>query len=247
MRETLVALFVVVMAAISTLARPEAVIGRDFADVYAAFAPIEALYRSFADHLFSGTEIAVPGALPAACETFLSSLETLHEDFVVQSAAEDAAALGGLVRLRVAGEGFCSGFASDLAALSAQSGIPADVEDRLVAERFFAQIRELNSQLEDALDAALESTASEEARWTMAVTFAVRVLLVTSEWVRVAPDTAVIFYGQPEADTPPFAVPETARGAMATIVALAGKDLSQDEIEVVRASALVIYEYLIDS
>ena len=246
MRETLVALFVVVMAAISTLARPEAVIGRDFADVYAAFAPIEALYRSFADHLFSGTEIAVPGALPAACETFLSSLETLHEDLVVQSAAE-AAALGELVRLRVAGEGFCSGFASDLAALSAQSGVPADLEDRLVAEGLFAQIRELNSQFENALDAALESTASEEARWTMAVTFAVRVLLVTSEWVRVAPDTAVIFYGQPEADTPPFAVPETARGAMATIVALAGKDLSQDEIEVVRASALVIYEYLIDS
>jgi hypothetical protein len=28
---------------------------------------------------------------------------------------------------------------------------------------------------------------------------------------------------------------------------LAGKDLSQDEIELVRASALVIYEFLIDS
>ena len=239
-----VALLVLAIAVCPAFARVEALLGSDFADAYVAFAPLEALYRSFADHLFAGTPIAIPAGLGSCCDGYLPALQALQERLVVQTTSETGEALGALVRLRVEAEAACGSFQENLVALGESSDVSAELEDLLVAERFFARIGDLNERFEDALDAALLGVGEGEPRWVMSVTFAVRVLLVSSGWVRVAPDVATIFYGD-EAVSPPFDVSDAVREAMASIVSVAGVDLDEEAMAIVRESAAVIYEDLV--
>jgi hypothetical protein len=242
MRALGVALVVLAAVAVPALARPQAQLGSDFADAYAEFAPFEALYRSFSDHLFAGAEVALPADLSAACARFLDALQVLHEELIAQTPAQTVEGLGALVRLRVASEGFCSAFSTALAALDGTGGLPTDMEASLVAQGFFASIHDLNEQFESALDAALRDAPNDEVRWVMAVTFAVRSLLVNPSWVRVSMDVASIFYGRTDAAAPPFDVPDSVRAAMDRIVAAAGVDLTDEERADIRMAAAVVYD-----
>lgn len=236
---------VVLAAAVPAAAWAQAQLGSDFADAYAEFAPLEALYRSFGDHLFSGTAVAVPVGLSTACARFLDALQVLHEEWIVQPPAQTVQGLGALVRLRVEGEGFYSTFAAALAALSEMEELSLDAEAFLVAEGFFASIHDLSEQFKDTLDAALRDAPDDEERWAMAVTFAVRSMLVNPSWTRVSTDVAVIFYGRPEADAPPFDVADSVRVAMDQIVAAAGVELTDEERAAVRLAAAVVYDSFI--
>jgi len=242
MRALGVAVLVLVAVAVPAVAWPQALLGSDFADAYAEFAPLEALYRSFSDHLFAGTAVAVPAGLSAACTRFLDALQVLHEELIVQTSPLTVEGLGALVRLRVESEGFRSTFATDLAALSEAGSLPTDVEASLVAQGFFASIHDLNEEFERALDAVLRDAPEDEARWAMSVTFAVRSLLVNPSWARVSTDVAAIFYGRSDAVAPPFDVPDAVRMAMDRIVAAAGVDLTDEERADVRLAAAVVYD-----
>jgi hypothetical protein len=245
MRALGVALLVLVAVAMPAMAWPQARLASDFADAYAEFAPLEALYRSFGDHLFAGTAVAVPVGLSRACARFLDALQVLHEEWIVQPPSQTVQGLGALVRLRVASEGFCSTFATDLAALSEAGNLPTDVEASLVAQGFFASIHDLNEKFESALDAALRDAPEDEARWAMAVTFAVRSMLVNPSWVRVSTDVVAVFYGRADATAPLFDVPAAVRMAMDRIVAAAGADLTDEERTDVRLAAAVVYDEFI--
>jgi len=242
MRALGVAVLVLVAVAMPAMAWPQARLGSDFADAYAEFAPLEALYRSFGDHLFAGTAVAVPAGLSAACARFLDALQVLHEELIVQTSPLTVEGLGALVRLRVESEGFRSTFATDLAALSEAGSLPTDVEASLVAQGFFASIHDLNEEFERALDAALRDVPDDEARWAMSVTFAVRSMLVSPSWARVSTDVVAVFYGRPDAVAPPFGVPDSVRVAMDRIVAVAGVDLTDEERADVRLAAAVVYD-----
>jgi hypothetical protein len=241
MRVLGVALLVLTVVACPALARAEAMLGSGFADAYVAFAPLEALYRSFADHLFAGTPIAVPAGLGSCCDGYLPALQTLQEQLVVQTTSEIGEVLGALVRLRADAEATCAEFQPDLVTLGESTDVSAELEDRLAAKRLFARIGDLNERFEDALDAALVGVGEGEPRWVMSVTFAVRTLLVSSGWVRVAPDVATIFYGR-DAASPSFDVSDAVREAMASIASVAGMDLNEEQMANVRESAEAIYE-----
>jgi hypothetical protein len=245
MRALGVALVVLAAVAVPAAAWAQAQLGSDFADAYAEFAPLEAFYRSFGDHLFAGTVVAVPAGLCTACTRFLDALQVLHEELITQIPSQNVEGLGALVRLRVASEGFCSTFATDLATLTETGSLPTDVEASLVAQGFFASIHDLNEQFKDTLDAALRDAPDDEERWAMAVTFAVRSMLVNPSWARVSADVAVIFYGHPEVDGPPFDVADSVRVAMDQIVAAAGEELTGEERAAVRLAAAVVYERFI--
>ena len=245
MRVLGVALVVLAAVAVPAAAWEQAQLGSDFADACAEFAPLEALYRSFGDHLFSGTAVAVPVGLSTACARFLDALQVLHEELITQIPSQNVEGLGTLVRLRVGSEGFCSTFAAALAALSEMEDLSLDVEASLVAQGFFASIHNLSEQFKDTLDAALRDAPDDEARWAMAVTFAVRSMLVSSSWARVSVDVAAIFYGRPEADAPPFGVADSVRVAMDQIVAAAGVELTDEERAAVRLAAAVVYDSFI--
>jgi hypothetical protein len=242
MRALGVALLVLVAIAVPAVAWAQAWLGSDFADAYAEFAPLEALYRSFGDHLFAGTAVALPAGLSTACARFLDALQVLHEEWVVQTSPLTVEGLGALVHLRVASEGFCSTFATALAALSETGSLPTDVEASLVAQGFFASIHDLNEQFENALDAALRDVPDDETRWAMAVTFAVRSMLVNPSWTRVSTDVVAIFYGRADATAPLFDVPAAVRVAMDKIVAAAGVELTDEERAAVRLAAAVVYD-----
>ncbi len=244
MRVLGVALLVLAVAVCPTFARAEAVLGSRFADAYIAFAPLQALYRSFAEHLFAGTPIAVPAGLGSCCDGYLPALQALQEQLVVQTTSETGEALGALVRLRVNAEATCAEFQADLVTLSESVDVSAEVEDRLAAERLFARIGDLNEQFEDALDAALIGVGEGGPQWVMSVTFAMRILLVSPGGRRVAPDVATIFYGAAAA-SPPYDVSDAVREAMASIASVAGMDLDEEQMARVRESAAVIYEDLI--
>jgi hypothetical protein len=237
-----VAFLVLTIAGAPAAAWPQAQLGSDFADAYAEFAPLEALYRSFGDHLFAGTEVAVPAGLVPACARFLNALQVLHEELIVETPSHTVEEIGALVRLRVGSEGFCSTFATALASLSEAGILTTDVEASLVAQGFFASIHDLNEQFENALDIALRDAPNDEARWAMSVTFAVRSMLVNPSWARVSTDVAAIFYGRAEAAAPPFDVSDSVRGAMDRIVAAAGVDLTDEERADIRAAAAVVYD-----
>ena len=221
MRALGVALLVLIAVAMPAMAWPQARLGSDFADSYAEFAPLEALYRSFGDHLFAGTAVAVPVGLSRACARFLDALQVLHEEWIVQPPSQTVQGLGALVRLRVASEGFCSTFATTLAALDGTGSLPTDVETSLVAQGFFASIHDLNEGFENVLDAALRDAPEDEARWAMAVTFAVRSMLVNPSWVRVSTDVVAVFYGRSDIVASPRNVPDLiAQGFSASILDL---------------------------
>ena len=221
MRALGVALLVLIAVAMPAMAWPQARLGSDFADSYAEFAPLEALYRSFGDHLFAGTAVAVPVGLSRACARFLDALQVLHEEWIVQPPSQTVQGLGALVRLRVASEGFCSTFATTLAALDGTGSLPTDVETSLVAQGFFASIHDLNEGFENVLDAALRDAPEDEARWAMAVTFAVRSMLVNPSWVRVSTDVVAVFYGRSDIAASPPNVPDLiAQGFSASILDL---------------------------
>jgi hypothetical protein len=245
MRALGVALLVLVAIAVPAVAWAQAWLGSDFADAYAEFAPLEALYRSFGDHLFAGTAVALPAGLSTACARFIDALQVLHEEWVVQTSPLTVEGLGALVRLRVASEGFCSTFATALAALNGTGSLPTDVETSLVAQGFFASIHDLSEQFENALDAALRDVPDDETRWAMAVTFAVRSMLVNPSWTRVSTDVAAIFYGRADATAPPFDVHDSVRVAMDQIVAVAGLDLTDEDRADVRRAAAVVYDEFI--
>jgi hypothetical protein len=245
MRALGVALVVLAAVAVPAAAWEQAQLGSDFADAYAEFAPLEAFYRSFGDHLFAGTVVAVPAGLSTACARFLDALQVLHEELITQIPSQNVEGLGVLVRLRVGSEGFCSTFAAALAALSEMEDLSLDVEASLVAQGFFASIHDLSEQFKDTLDVALRDAPDDEERWAMAVTFAVRSMLVNPSWARVSADVAVIFYGRPEADGPPFDVADPVRVAMDQIVAAAGVELTDEERAAVRLAAAVVYDSFI--
>jgi hypothetical protein len=245
MRALGVALLVLVAVAVPAVAWPQARLGSDFADAYAEFAPLEALYRSFSDHLFAGTAVAVPVGLSTACVRFRDALQVLHEEWIVQTSPLTVEGLGALVRLRAGSEGFCSTFATALAALNQTDSLSSDVEASLVAQGFFASIHDLNEEFESALDAALRDAPDDEARWAMAVTFAVRSMLVNPSWIRVSTDVIAVFYGRADATAPLFDVPAVVRMAMDRIVAAAGVDLTDEERADVRLAAAVVYDEFI--
>jgi hypothetical protein len=244
MRSLGIALLVLAVAVSGAAARPEARLGSGFADAYSAFAPLEALYQSFGDHLFAGTPIAVPSGIESCCDEVFLALERLQEVIVVETAPESGDALGALVRLRLDVEAFCSAFGSALVSVAERGAVSDEEEADLVATSFFARIHSLNEGFRVALDAALEGTVDGEPRWILGVTFFVRTLLISPGWTRVPPNTdvAALFYGRSDLTVPRFDVPDAVRSAMAEIVSAAGRELDEEEIAVVRRSAAVIYD-----
>ena len=238
----LVLIGVLTLAAAAT-ATPAASLGSAFADAYAAFAPLYEFYRSYADYLFAGTPVAIPAGLESACTQFPAALETLQFALVTQTASAPAETLGHLVRLRGDAVLLCNTFGPDLEAL-AQPGDP-DL-DRLAEwsdAGLFVSIYEANRTFETALNAALDAAGNGRERWELAVTFAVRGLLLASDLVRVSGEIDEILYGAADASAPPFPVPTDVAEAMATLVARAGLDLADGERAGILAAAERIYEY----
>ncbi len=208
MRSLAVALLVSAIGVAAVASSPQAQLGSAFADAYSDFARLEALHRSYGNHLFEGTVVAVPEGLGLVCGRLSEALQALQKTMIVRGQSQTAEGLGILVRLRMDGEGFCSTFDADLRRLDEAGGLSAEDEAYLVSRGFFASIRRLGDRFETALDAALQDAPDDRARWATAVTFAVRTMLINSSWTRVSADAERIFCGREPVAVPLPVVPD---------------------------------------
>ena len=62
---------------------------------------------------------------------------------------------------------------------------------------------------------------------------------------RISANLREILYGDPDGSGPPFAVPMEVTCAMERLVALAGRELSEADVEEAMRSATTIYAYFV--
>lgn len=221
-------------------------IGSKFADVYAAGAPLVALYRSYADHLFLGTAISIPTDLEVACEPFARELAELHVQLVTQTGSVATESLAAVVRLRADVACFCASYQPMLEAMASVEVPAPDLLERASEADLFASIADLNDGLEEVLSFMLDETDDREDRWRLAAAFAVRTLVHQPTVERIGEGLVGILYGAEGVSEPLIQVPAAIADAIAALGALSGRSLSPEEAEEAVRLAECIHGYLVD-
>ncbi len=222
-----------------------ALLGSQFADAYAAFAPLYVLHRSYGEYLFSGTAVETPADLEASCARFSYELALFHVDYVVQTESATAGGLAYLVRLRMESTSFCDRYDESIRTIAESNEVDNELLSAASDEGLFAEIKRINDLMEAALDEILAGMGEGIERWAFAVTFSIRTLLNQTEVERINTNLREILYADPEGTAPPFAVPTEIVGAMERLIGLSGRQLSEAEVEDAVRSATVIYEHFV--
>jgi hypothetical protein len=220
-------------------------LGSHFADVYAAFAPMYALHRSYGEYLFNGTVVVIPADLEASCERFSYKLALFHVDYVVQTGSAPAGGFAYLVRLRAESSSFCDAYDKSIRAIAEPDEVDYDALSAVSDEGLFVGIKRMNDLLEAALDEILAGMGEGIERWAFAVTFSIRTLLNQTEVERISTNLREILYADPEGTAPPFAVPTEIVAAMDRLIGLSGRELSEAEVEDAVRAATSIYEHFV--
>ena len=234
----------VLIAALSLVAvsSPEVALGSRFADLYSSFAPLYALYRSYADHLFSGTSVVVPPGIAGSCDRLWFSLHGMALDL---PRGMPAAAVPSLIAFRWSFIGFCASYRSILERL--ERGSPEQLDsilDEAGESRLFSSIFELEGDLEEALSQALGGFAEGIERWRFAVAFATRTIIDRDTFDRIDEDLQGIFYGEGRS-SPPMEFPDAVNEAMASLIGLSGRSLTEYEANQARYLAECIECYFV--
>ncbi len=222
-----------------------ALLGSQFADAYAAFAPLYVLHRSYGEYLFNGTAVEIPADLEASCSRFSYELALFHVDYVVQTESATAGGLAYMARLRAESASFCDVYDGSIRAIAESDEVDYDVLSAVSDEGLFAEIKRMNDLMETALDEILAGMGEGIERWAFAVTFSLRTLLNQTEVERINTNLREILYADPEGIAAPFAVPTDVASAMGRLVELSGRELSETEVEDAVRSATVIYEHFV--
>jgi len=240
----LMSLCVLTAASLVALGTP-AVLGSEDADAYTAFAPLYVLHRSYAEYLFSGTELEIPADLIDACERFSYEMALFHLDYSLQIEEATAGGLAYLVRLRIEAASFCEAYGEAIAAIAALDEADYELLGDASDAGLFAEIKRINDLMEATLDEILIDLGEGIERWTFAVTFSLRTLLNQAAVGRINANLPEILYADPEGTAPPYAVPEEIAAAMERLVGLSGIELSEAEAGEAIESAWAIYDYFI--
>ena len=237
MRGIVAALTLIIVLSPVAVSSPEAALGSQFADLYSSFAPLYALYRSYADHLFTGAPVVVPLGVSDSCTGLVAALSGISADLLTQTPS------AALAVLRVEVVDFCVSYRPTLEEIE-RSSPDGPLLERASDERLFASIFELNGMLEETLSQALSSLDEGVGRWRFAVAFAVRTIIDSSPIDRIDDDLRGIFYGE-GGSAPPVDLPEQVSDAMAELIALSGRPLTEGEADQARYLAEYIECYFV--
>ena len=224
---------------------PEAILGSQFADAYAAFAPLYSLYQSYADYLCQGTPVDVPPGLDAACTRFAYALAQFHVQYAVQTESSTATGIAYLARLRSDTATFCEVYGPDIQAVVESDGRDQAVLHDASAAGLFAGIKQVNDGIEATLDQILAGMGEGIERWAFAVAFSMRTILASAPPTRIEPSVREILYADPEGSVPPYPVPPKVGAAMQQLLDRSGQDLSDAESSEAIRAATTIYEYVL--
>ncbi len=220
-------------------------LGAEFADAYAAFAPLYLLHRSYADYLFRGTPVAIPSDLEGSCARFSYELALFHLNYSTQTGSTTAGGLAFLSRLRSDSVAFCDTYAATIAAVAELEEPDGELLTEASDAGLFAEIKRINDLVATTLDEILVGMGEGIERWTFAVTFSVRTLLSRPTIERIDANLREILYADPEGIAPPFDVPAEILLAMERLIELSGRALTAREAEDAVEAATLVCEYFI--
>jgi hypothetical protein len=216
-------------------------LGSRFADVYDAFAPLGLLHESYADYLFRGSGVTIPGGLAGACDRLSEAIGALGPLLPSEAGTQSASRIA-WTQLAIDVEAFCSLYCPTLGAIEASPEVDLELLEGAADARLFARIYDLNAALDGIFEETFDATADEESRWCFAVSFTVRSMIDRDRIARIDQDLIAVFYGATEATSAPFPVRSGVSEAMAGLVSLCGRDLDPSESEQARQWAAEIHE-----
>jgi len=221
-------------------------VGSAFADAYSAFAPLYALYRSYAEYLFQGTAVVVPPGLESACQSCSKNLETLQVTFIVQTDLQRVEEVGYLVRLREKLSSFCENYHEPITTIASAESIDLPLLDQAAEEDLFASISDLNTLFEKTLNLTIENFEEASDRWMFNTAFATRTLMNQETIVRIDAALEPILLGSEETSPPPQEnLPEEIMKALQSLAALTGQELSPQERAQADTLARSIHAFLV--
>ncbi len=224
------------------LASP-ASLGGGFADTYTAFAPLYALYRSYADYLFYGSEVVIPPGIGGACQSLSKTLPSLQAEMIVQTGSAEA--LTYIVHLRQSLDPFCSTYSSTIAGLAATSTPDQDLLKEAADKGFFAAVSNMNKLLERAFNSTLDGLPPGDPQWAFATAFVCRTLIDQPRITHIESTLDRILLGSDDTPSPPSDLPEGIMQSLKALSAYAGKDVTPAEVERVKTLAHKIYDFLL--
>ncbi len=216
-----------------------------FADAYTAFAPLYALYRSYAGYLFSGTALAIPSGLDGACRSFSTRLTDLQVMFITQTGSQQAGQATLVAHLRGSLEVFSTTYHGTIAGIAALQTPSLPVFSQASDDGFFAAISAVNKQLESVFTTTLDELRESKEAWEFAAAFVTQTLLDQRPIQRIDPSLETILLGPQDAPYPRADLPAAILPQVDALVALIGHDLNPQEAAQAAALARTIHTYLI--
>ena len=220
-------------------------VGTAFADAYSAFAPLYALYRSYAEYLFHGSAVVVPLSLESACQSCSTRLETLQMTLIVQTDLPYAQEVGYVVRLRERVASFCENYRETITTIASADSVDLSFLAQAAEDDLFASISDLNTLFEKALNLTIENLEEGADRWFFNTAFATRTLMNQETIVRIDAALKPILLGSEETSPPPENLPEEIANALQSLAALVGHELAPQEGAQAETLAQSIHTFLI--
>ena len=216
--------------------------GSAFADIYDAFAPFGVLHRTYADHLFYGTDVTIPSGLTNVCERMGTCLGLLQIELSTQTNSQVAGTIPPLVRFRSRLAGFCGAYGSWLADIDAMHVPDLDRLEDASAAGLFAQIYALQQALQSLFEDALRGFEDDPAQWAFGVAFSLRTLLMQAGWTTIDEDLRDILYGSEDTAEVPMFVDVALADAIDSLLEFVGVPLDEAASAAARGLAQTVYD-----
>jgi hypothetical protein len=218
-------------------------VGSAFADSFLAFVPLYSLYKSYANYLFSGTEVLVPQSIELACPDLLDSLDKLQIEIITQTDSQRIKQVTSLARLRRNTAVFCQSYSETIYSIASVSEADTNVFKQAASAGFFSAISNQNKELEAVFSSTLE-TYTNRKQWEFAVSFSTRTILKQESLSKLDVSLSEILLGPKDAPYPPGIIPEELLPQTRELAALAQEEIDHQVSERVFDLAQQIYDYL---
>ncbi len=238
----LMAVIICTLLTITAVSSPASV-GSCFADTYLAFAPLYTLYKSYANYLFSGTDLAIPLQVDQSCPRLLDSLEILQIEIITQTDSQRIEQLTRLASFRQTIDAFCQSYDSTISTIASLPQPELSVFKEAADAGFFAAISHENKALEHIFSSMLE-TYSNRLQWEFAVAFSTRTILKQEQLLKLDVSLYEILLGPKDNPYPPGTVPKNLLPQVKELATLAKEGIDPVQSERVIHLASQIYAWL---
>jgi len=221
-------------------------LGSIFADVYTAFASLYALHDSYANYLFTGSEVIVPSGLDKACEELSQHLGKLHMGLIIQSDSQRVEVLAHLADLQGNVASFCATYQEQIAAIAAMEENDLTLFSQASERGLFAEIKELRTLLDEVFTLTLENLTEERDQWMFNAAFATRTLMNQETIARIDASLEPILMGSEETLPPPENLPDDILQAIRHLASMGDKGLTWKEREEAQDLARAVHAFLVE-